>query len=85
MKPPNGIEHAAHVDQAYLACRHPTGDYADEYYSHNLHFLWASLMMEGRNAEAMKAARDLTTTITEDEARKDQLERTLSPDADLLD
>ena len=65
-------EHAAHVDQAYLASRTPSGDYADEYYSHNLHFLWASLMMEGRSAEATRVARELTNTITEDEARTDK-------------
>ena len=65
-------EHAARVDQTYLATRTPSGDYADGYYSHNLHFLWASLMMEGRSAEATKVARELTTTITEDEARTDK-------------
>jgi tetratricopeptide (TPR) repeat protein len=65
-------EHAAHVDEAYLAARTPSGDYADGYYSHNLHFLWASLMMEGRSAEATKVARELTNTITEDEARTDK-------------
>jgi tetratricopeptide (TPR) repeat protein len=62
-------EEAAHVDRAYLAARPPIGDYADGYYSHNLHFLWASLMMEGRSAEAINAAREVAKTITEDEAR----------------
>jgi tetratricopeptide (TPR) repeat protein len=65
-------QHAAHVDEAYLAVRTPSGDYADGYYSHNLHFLWASLMMEGRSTEATKVARELTNTITEDEARADK-------------
>lgn len=65
-------EHAVHVDRAYLTARTPGGDYADGYYSHNLHFLWASLMMEGRSAEATKVARELTTTITEEEARTDK-------------
>ena len=64
-------QQAAHVDERYLASQHPTGEYADGYYTHNLHFLWASLAMEGRNVDAMKAARDLTATITEEEARKD--------------
>ena len=63
---------AAHVDEQYLADQHPAGEYADGYYTHNLHFLWASLAMEGRNVEAMKVARDLTATITEEEARKDR-------------
>lgn len=65
-------QQAAHVDERYLAEQHQTGEYADGYYMHNLHFLWASLAMEGRNVEAMKAARDLMATITEEEARKER-------------
>lgn len=65
-------QQAAHVDEQYLADQHPTGEYADGYYTHNLHFLWASLAMEGRNVDALKVARDLTATITEEEARKDR-------------
>ncbi len=64
--------HAADVDRSYLAGRKLNGDYADGYYTHNLHFLWASLAMEGRRAEALKVARQLTGTITEDEARKNK-------------
>lgn len=63
---------AADVDRNYLAGRKLSGDYADGYYTHNLHFLWASLAMEGRKIEALKVARRLTGTITEDEARKDK-------------
>ena len=63
---------AAQVDEQYLASHELTGDYADGYYSHNLHFLWASLIMEGRSAEALKAARSLIATITEEEARKER-------------
>ena len=65
-------QQAVHIDQQYLASRNQTGEYAEGYYTHNLHFLWASLAMEGRNVEAMKAARDLTATITAEEARKDR-------------
>ena len=65
-------QEAAHVDEQYLADRHPTGEYAAGYFAHNLHFLWASLAMEGRNIEAMKAARDLTATISPEEASKDR-------------
>lgn len=64
--------HAADVDRHYLAGRKLSGDYADGYYTHNLHFLWASLAMEGRRAEALKVARQLTGTITEEEVRKDK-------------
>lgn len=65
-------QEAAQVDQAYLAAHQPHGDYADGYYSHNLHFLWASLIMEGRSADALKVARDLAKTITDDEARTEK-------------
>ena len=60
---------AAHADERYLAGARLTGDYADGYYSHNLHFLWSSLMMEGRSAEALKAAASLVSTITDEEIR----------------
>ncbi|CUS36999.1 conserved hypothetical protein [Candidatus Nitrospira nitrificans] len=63
--------HAAAVDRRYLAERKISGDYADGYYTHNLHFLWASLAMEGRKTEALKVARQLTGTITEEEARRE--------------
>jgi tetratricopeptide (TPR) repeat protein len=63
---------AVHADERYLEGAHLKGDYADGYYSHNLHFLWASLMMEGRSAEAFKAATALLRTITEEEARSNR-------------
>jgi len=63
---------AAHVDETYLAEQQPAGDYADGYYSHNLHFLWSSLMMEGRSAESVKIAGSLLATITDEEVRKDR-------------
>jgi tetratricopeptide (TPR) repeat protein len=63
---------AAHADEQYLADAHLVGDYADGYYSHNLHFLWSSLMMEGRSAEAIKAATSLVSTITEEEAKSNR-------------
>ncbi len=64
--------HAAHVDEEYLARRNLNGDYADGFYAHNLHFLWASLAMEGRRAEALRVARELTGTVVEEEARKEK-------------
>lgn len=63
---------AAQVDEHYLTSARLTGDYADGYYSHNLHFLWSSLMMEGRSAEALQAAATLLSTITDDEARSNR-------------
>jgi tetratricopeptide (TPR) repeat protein len=63
---------AARADERYLVDAHLSGDYADGYYSHNLHFLWSSLMTEGRSAEAEKAATALGATITEDEAKNNR-------------
>jgi tetratricopeptide (TPR) repeat protein len=60
---------AAQAAERYLEGAHVNGEYADGYYSHNLHFLWASLMMEGRSADAFKAATSLIGTITNEEAR----------------
>jgi tetratricopeptide (TPR) repeat protein len=64
---------AAHVDEQYLDHHHLTGDYADGYYSHNLHFLWASLTMEGRSAESIKVSESLLATITEEEVRSNRV------------
>lgn len=63
--------HAARVDREYLAGRSLTGLYPAGYYAHNLHFLWAALTMEGRQAEALKTARELTAAISEAEVRKE--------------
>jgi tetratricopeptide (TPR) repeat protein len=70
---------AAHVDEQYLAHQHLSGDYADGYYSHNLHFLWSSLTMEGRSAEALQAAHALLATITEEDVRKDPMKQQYLP------
>ena len=62
---------AATVDREYLA-RHPLhGNYAVGYYAHNLHFLNASLMMEGRRAEALEAAHDLLSKVSNEELAKE--------------
>ena len=63
---------AVSADEHYLQGTHLTGDYADGYYSHNLHFLWSSLMMEGRSAQALKIAADLVSTITNDEVKSNR-------------
>ncbi|MGH7257905.1 MAG: hypothetical protein ACREIM_05960, partial [Nitrospiraceae bacterium] len=56
-------ERAATVDHAYLDHRPTQGMYASKYYAHNLHFLSASLTMEGRSADAVHAARKLVSTV----------------------
>jgi len=55
-------EHAAHTDEIFLADRQAKGSYP-LYYAHNLDFLRAATMMEGRSAEAIKAAHDLVARI----------------------
>jgi tetratricopeptide (TPR) repeat protein len=56
-------EAAAASDVAYFAwCRAPAG-YAALYFTHNLHFLWASAMIEGRSDAATTAARRLVAHI----------------------
>ena len=50
---------AADVDRAYIARTHAEGIYPLMYYNHNLQFLAAAAMMEGRRAEAQKAADEL--------------------------
>lgn len=50
--------HGAHVDEALLR-EGRRGFYTMYYYPHNLHFLWAALLMEGRSREAKQAATDL--------------------------
>lgn len=66
---------AATVDHEYLAHHPLQGNYAAGYYAHNLHFLNASLMMEGRSAEALQAGRDLLTKVSSEElAREPSLE-----------
>ena len=55
-------EHAAHTDEIFLADRQTKGAYPF-YYAHNLDFLRAATMMEGRSAEAIKAAQDLVAKI----------------------
>ncbi|MDH4185974.1 MAG: hypothetical protein OEV08_03165, partial [Nitrospira sp.] len=69
------VEHnqqAVHIDRQYLAAQQQAGGYAHDYYTHNLHFLWASLTMEGRSHDSLKAARNLVALISMEEAHKDR-------------
>lgn len=56
-------EHAAATDHELLRLRHLTGIYPYGYYPHNIHFLWMALQVQGREAEATKAARELVTKV----------------------
>jgi tetratricopeptide (TPR) repeat protein len=62
---------AATVDHEYLRHHPLEGNYASGYYAHNLHFLNASLVMEGRSAEASQVAHDLLGKISVDEIVKE--------------
>ncbi len=62
---------AAAADQESLGHRRLTGVYPTGYYLHNLHFLWASLLMEGRSRESIRVARELAAKVRIDEAAKE--------------
>ena len=53
----------AEADRAFLAGRPDDNFYGMAYYTHNLHFLADSEMMQGRYAEATRAATDLTARL----------------------
>ncbi|MBV9331174.1 MAG: hypothetical protein JOZ55_06445 [Alphaproteobacteria bacterium] len=50
-------EAAARVDESYIAQCRAQGFYPLAYYAHNIHFLWTSSAMMGREAAALDAAR----------------------------
>src|SRR5262249_30817212 len=54
----------ADADRAYLKTAPPATFYEMAYYSHNLHFLAYSHMMQGRFAEAQRAAAELAERLT---------------------
>ncbi len=62
---------AAAVDHEYLGQDGLPSSYAVGYYAHNLHFLNASLMMEGRSAEALRVAHELLTRLVVSEVKGD--------------
>ena len=56
-------EVAAAADRAYIQSSGAQGVYPMMYYSHNLHFLAVAYSMEGRFADAKKAAEQLEANI----------------------
>lgn len=54
---------AVHVDERYVAARHPTGVYPVGYVPHNYHVMWEALNMLGRSGEALGAARTITAKV----------------------
>ena len=68
----DAVEHnatAVHVDQEYLAARHPTGVYPIGYVPHNYHVMWEALLMLGRSREALAAARTIEAKVPVDVVR----------------
>lgn len=61
---------AAAVDAEYIEKHNVQGIYRMMYYPHNIHFIWAAASIEGRSAEALRAARELATKLPPDVARQ---------------
>jgi tetratricopeptide (TPR) repeat protein len=61
---------AVAADRTYIAKCQPEGIYPMMYYPHNIHFLWSTLCWQGRRAEALKAADELSALMTEDMVRE---------------
>lgn len=57
-------EKGAEIDRQYIQKFNVTGMYPAMYYSHNLHFLAIAASMEGRFADARKAAAQLVAHVT---------------------
>ncbi len=62
-------ERAAKADESYFTQSLSQGLYPALYYPHNIHFLWYSATLEGRDAVAINAARRLVTIIRADQVR----------------
>jgi tetratricopeptide (TPR) repeat protein len=63
-------EHAVAVDERFIQDRHPTGVYPIGYYPHNLDVMQAALVMLGRSADAISAARKMASIDSYDLALK---------------
>ncbi|MBX3236759.1 MAG: hypothetical protein KF814_11455 [Nitrospiraceae bacterium] len=72
---------AAAVDSDYLEHHGSRSTYAIGYYAHNLHFLNASLMMEGRSAEALRVAHDLLEKLSAWDTKDDPAGEFYAPTA----
>jgi tetratricopeptide (TPR) repeat protein len=56
-------EKAVAADERYIATCKAQGFYPTIYYSHNIHFLWYSLSMEGRAEESIRQARKVAAKL----------------------
>ena len=62
-------ERAARADESYFTQSRAQGLYPAMYYPHNIHFLWYSASLEGRDTVALDSARKLVTLVGEDQVR----------------
>ncbi len=62
-------ERAAKADESYFEQSMAQGLYPAMYYPHNVHFLWYSATLEGRDAVAIDAARKLVRIVGPDQVR----------------
>jgi hypothetical protein len=60
----------ASADEAYMAWCKSGGFYPMAYYPHNLHFLWASEIFEGRSGDSLAAAKKLGEQLPPEAARQ---------------
>jgi tetratricopeptide (TPR) repeat protein len=67
------------ADEAYLRMDHQGEVYPLMYYSHNIHFLWASAAMEGRSAEAIRRARQASERVGPEVARQMAMAEFITP------
>jgi tetratricopeptide (TPR) repeat protein len=63
-------ELAARADESYIAQCQAQGVYPAMYYSHNVHFLWASASFEGKSKVAIGAADKLVANLTPEALEK---------------
>lgn len=63
-------ERAAKADESYFEQSRAQGLYPAMYYPHNVHFLWYSATLEGRDEVALDAARKLVRIVGTDQVRE---------------
>ena len=61
---------AAKVDEKYIAQCNAQGFYPALYYPHNIHFLWAASMMEGRSKLSIESALKVSKYVHDDQIKK---------------
>jgi len=61
---------AAKVDEKYIAQCNAQGFYPALYYPHNIHFLWAASMMEGRSKLSIESALKVSKYVHDDQIKR---------------